>query len=87
MHILIYAIIATAVVSLGAVFGYFLSSYVKNIIPIMLPIAASGFIYIAASDLVPELHKKPKISKAMYSFIFFLVGIGLMWLVKFLFGG
>lgn len=72
---------------LGAVFGYFLSSYVGNIIPIMLPIAAGGFIYIAASDLVPELHKEPKISKAMFSFVFFLIGIGLMWLVKFLFGG
>ena len=69
----------------GALFGYFLSALVEKSIVILLPIAAGGFIYIAASDLVPELHKEPDIKKSLYSFAFFIVGIGLMWFIKFIF--
>ena len=53
----------------------------------ILPIAAGGFLYIAAADLVPELHKETKTSKTIMAFSMFLVGVALMWLVKFAFHG
>jgi len=73
----------TAIV--GALFGYFLSTSIEEVIPFMLPFAAGGFIYIAASDLIPELHKEPDLKKAFASFCFFVIGIILMLLVKFIF--
>ena len=70
---------------IGAVIGYVLINYIDNIQNVLLAVAASGFIYIAASDLIPELNKEKKLYKSLVSFVFFLMGIGFMWGVKVLF--
>ncbi len=44
----------------------------------LVPIAAGGFIYIAASDLVPELHKTRGGSASLAQFLALLLGIGAM---------
>ncbi len=64
----------------GGLVGFFLLSNGLRIF--MLPFAAGGFVYIAASDLVPELHKEPKLSKAMMAFAFFLIGVLIMVMIK-----
>jgi zinc and cadmium transporter len=70
----------TAVI--GAIVGYFLISNFDNVVAVLLPFAAGGFIYIAMSDLVPELHKEPKISKSLLNFVLFAFGIAFMFLIK-----
>ena len=80
---LFYNFITAITAIIGAIFGFFLSS-VKGFVPGLLPFAAGGFIYIAASDLVPELHKEVKLKKSLMSFLFFLIGIALMWILLFL---
>jgi zinc and cadmium transporter len=65
---------------LGGVIGYFASS-VYSLTLYFLPIAAGGFIYIAASDLIPELHKE---RLQLSSLIFFLLGIFIMIVAKLL---
>jgi len=84
---LLYNLISQSVAILGGIIGYFLSSSVEGIIPYILPFAAGGFLYIAASDLVPELHKEPDLHKSLISFGFFLVGVAFMLIMKHLFGG
>jgi len=69
-------------VVLGGVIGYFLSFRLENFIPHLLPFAAGGFIYIAASDLMPEIRKEESLTKSIASFAIFLLGIALMFLVK-----
>ncbi len=69
-------------VVLGGIVGYFLSSHLENVIPYLLPFAAGGFIYIAASDLMPEIRKEESLKKSMVSFGIFIVGILIMFLVK-----
>jgi len=54
---------------------------------LLLPFAAGGFIYIAASDLIPELHKETSMAKSMIAFAFFLIGIMFMLGIKLVFGG
>jgi len=76
-------IIATTII-LGGVVGYFASFYIKDLIPYLLPIAAGGFIYIASSDLMPEIRKETNLKKSIISFGIFLSGIVLMYAVKFL---
>jgi zinc transporter ZupT len=50
----------------------------------MLPLAAGGFIYIAGSDLVPELNKESDLLKSVVQLIAIAVGVGLMLLVAML---
>lgn len=75
----------TAVV--GGVTGFYLLPYFENAVIFLLPFAAGGFIYIAASDLIPELHKEVDTVKTLMSFSTFLLGIILMWGIKTAFGG
>lgn len=68
----------------GGIIGYYLSSTVADTTVFLLPFAAGGFIYIAASDLIPEIRKETNTKKAALAFVMFLIGIGLMMAVKLL---
>jgi len=72
----------TAIV--GGVVGYYLAGYAEGAAGFLLPFAAGGFIYIAASDLVPELRKEINLRKSMVNFGVFVLGIALMYGLKFL---
>jgi zinc and cadmium transporter len=76
-------LVATTVI-LGGVIGYFAAFYIDGVIVYLLPIAAGGFIYIAASDLMPEIRKESDLKKSITLFGIFLLGIILMFAVKFL---
>jgi zinc and cadmium transporter len=84
---LFYNFLTAITAVLGAIIGFLISSSVEGFIVGLLPFAAGGFIYIAASDLVPELHKEVNIKKAIISFLFFLIGISFMYGIKILFKG
>ena len=49
----------------GAVLAYFLLSDMHDLLPYILVIAASSFIYIAVADLIPGLHHKVKPSETL----------------------
>jgi zinc and cadmium transporter len=68
----------TAVI--GGILGFIFSESLRISIYI-LPIAAGGFIYIGASDLIPELRKEINLKKSLLEFIIFLMGIALMLLL------
>jgi zinc transporter ZupT len=44
-------------------------------------LAAGGFIYLAAADLIPELHAEKKTRRSLFQFITLLFGVLLMLLV------
>lgn len=51
----------------------------------LLPITAGGFIYLAATDLIPELHRHDsKISTSVIQLVCILIGLGLMYCLLFL---
>lgn len=66
----------------GGIAGFYLGTLTDYAVYI-LPFAAGGFLYISASDLVPELHKESNRGKPLASFFFFILGIGLMVFLKF----
>jgi zinc and cadmium transporter len=72
--ILINLLIAMSAV-LGAFFGFFLFSFIFKFESIILLIAAGGFIYIAGSDLIPELHKQNNWKNSLIQIFFFITGI------------
>ena len=67
---------------LGAIVGYILSSVIGDISIFLISFTAGGFIYIAASDLIPELHKEKNIRRANAAFIAFILGLIFMVLIK-----
>ncbi len=81
---LLFNFISALTALLGGVLGYFLIPEMGEFQFYILPIAAGGFIYIAASDLIPELHKEHRKWRTIMAFLTFLFGIFLMWLVKFM---
>ncbi len=65
-----FVVALTAV--LGGIVGYFVSSLIDNIVLFILPFAAGGFIYIAATDLVPEIRKELDMKKYMATLVVFI---------------
>ena len=63
---------------LGGIVGFFISSVNSEFAPYLLPIAAGGFIYIGASDLLPEMRKETNRTKSFISFGLYLLGISFM---------
>ncbi len=84
---LAYNFLSSLSALLGALLGYYLSASLSGVVPYLLPVAAGSFVYIASSDLVPELHKQPDLGKAFESFAAFLLGLAFMYYLKVVFGG
>lgn len=61
---------------LGGVVGWFTLSGASGLIPYILALAASSFVYIAVADLVPVLHKQRKPIDFIVQFV--LLGAGVL---------
>ncbi len=63
----------------GVVLVFLLGKSVENLAVYLVPVAAGGFVYIAGSDLIPELNKhSDRISKSLMQLIAFILGILVM---------
>lgn len=82
---LLFNFLSATLAILGAIFSYFLISRLDNLTDFLIMLTAGGFIYISASDLIPELHREPILKKSISSFIFFVIGIIFMYIVKIVF--
>jgi zinc and cadmium transporter len=79
---LFYNFISALMAMFGAVLGYFLAESMRGFSSFIMPLTAGGFIYIAMSDLIPEVHKESNQRRATLAFISFLLGIAFMALTK-----
>lgn len=68
---------------LGGLLGFYLISFSELILKFLLAFAAGGFLYIAASDLIPEIRKEMDVKKSLLNFAVIFFGIFLMYLLKF----
>jgi len=82
---LVLNFIVALTIVLGGITGYIVSQNIENAVIFLIPFAAGGFIYIAATDLVPEIKKETNIKKSMATMLVFICGILIMWLIKLLF--
>ncbi len=79
---LFFNFLSALTILLGGLTAYFLSSKIN--ITFLLPFAAGNFIYIACSDLIPEVKHGCNIKNNILHFISFIIGILLIFLVKFI---
>jgi zinc and cadmium transporter len=75
---LLWNLISALTAFLGVFIGVGLPLLTNSAGPILASVAAGGFIYIAGSDLVPELHKTKEIKKSIIQLLAIIVGIGMM---------
>lgn len=76
---LFYNLLSALAAVLGAIIGVLLLGHAQAFAPLLLAFAAGGFVYIAASDLVPELHKEKDLKKSLTAFAFFIAGMAFMY--------
>lgn len=81
---LIFNFISGITAIMGAVIALLLNNFIKNINPYLMAFAAANLIYIAGSDLIPELHKEPDFKKDIIQTFVFILGILVMLSLLFL---
>lgn len=77
---LIFNFLSAVTSILGAVISLTIGPHVQGYTAALVPITAGGFIYIAGSDLIPELHEgcEIKVSSAFWQFIWLVLGVAIM---------
>jgi zinc and cadmium transporter len=78
---LFYNFLSALTALLGAVLGYFFLGTLQNILPLSLAFTAGMFIYIACSDLIPDLHQEFRRERRWVHSIPFILGIVLLWFI------
>ncbi len=70
---------------IGAFITYVFGGSLEKYIPALLALTAGFFIYIAASDLIPEIHHEKRKNYIIYETLLLLFGVALTWfMVSFL---
>jgi len=82
--VLFYNFISALTCVLGTALGYYLTCASGNFSAFPLPLTAGGFIYIAACDLIPELHRQAELKRTAFSMLAFLTGITFILLTRLL---
>ncbi|MBY9006812.1 MAG: ZIP family metal transporter [Candidatus Lokiarchaeota archaeon] len=66
----------------AAIVGYFIFDSLDFIVPYMLALSAASFLYIALSDLTPELHKKWGLRHTVSQLSLIILGITVIYIMS-----
>jgi zinc and cadmium transporter len=75
---LFFNVLSASVAIVGTVLVLLVGDNVQHLVDVLVPFTIGGFIYIAAADLLPEIHREGNTYKSVFQLVFFLLGIGLM---------
>ena len=81
---LMYNLICGLSAVVGGVLAYFFLEKAHTAMPYLLVIAASSFIYIAVSDLIPQMHRRPHWAESLRQTILIACGVGFVILLSLL---
>ena len=73
---LVFNVLASFTTLIGALIAYWSLADFQTVLPYILAVAASSFIYIAVADLIPGLHKRLQISATLQQLT--LIGAGVL---------
>ena len=79
---LVVNLLSSAMTLPGALIAYFALSALSRIIPYVLAISAASFIYIAAADLIPGLHREISPRSGLRQMVLLLAGIATILLMQ-----
>ena len=73
-------------VMIGAVLTYLFGNTLEPFLPFGLALIAGNFIYLASTDLMPELHESTGFSHSIAQILFIIIGALLVIAPEFIFG-
>lgn len=79
---LLFNFISALLAFLGAILTLLIGSYFHQLVDFLIFLTIGGFIYIASSDLIPELKKEQGLLKSFFQLISLSAGILIMGLIK-----
>ena len=82
---LVYNFLTALTAVIGALAAYFYSGAIRDSTILLTSFAAGGFVYIASTDLIPEIHKEKDFKKSLVQLVLLALGIFLIWVVGELF--
>jgi zinc and cadmium transporter len=78
---IIYSFLVQCTALIGGIAGFYMSNSINGFSSFLLPFAGGGFLYIAGSGLIPELHKEENFKK-LISLALIIVGLLFMWAIR-----
>lgn len=78
--VLLFNLLSALTAFLGAILTFFIGETVQGLLPIFLSLTAGFFIYIAASDLIPEIHHEKRKGFAFFESVLLLLGVVVVWI-------
>jgi len=76
----VYNILSSMTTVVGGVLAFYALHDLEPILPYVLAIAASSFIYIAVADLIPSLHERTEGRAALQQIVLIVAGVLLIYL-------
>jgi zinc and cadmium transporter len=83
---LLFNLLSSAATLIGGMLTYFMLQDMNHLLPSLLGLAAASMIYVAMSDLIPGLHRRPEIKATIQQVVLIMLGISSIWLAGSLFG-
>ncbi|MFC5476234.1 ZIP family metal transporter [Paraherbaspirillum soli] len=74
----VYNLICSLMAVIGGLLGYFTLERGMEWIPYVLVFASSGFIYIAVSDLMPQMQRRSTLRETIPQIVLIAVGVGIV---------
>lgn len=87
MKALVYNFLTALTAMIGALLTYFFSSAIEGSHTYIAAFAIGGFVYIAGTDLIPEIQKEKNARKSLLQLLMLALGIALIWIVGKVFEG
>ena len=66
---------------IGGMMAYFMLNKMSFLVQPLLALASASMIYVAMSDLIPSLHKRPELNATIQQVTLILLGIASIWLI------
>ena len=76
----LYNVLSSLTTVIGGLLAYYMLQDLEPLLPYVLAIAASSFIYIAVADLIPTLHERVEGSAALQQIILIAAGVLVIYL-------
>ena len=77
----LYNVITSLTTVVGGVLAWLALQETTVLLPYLLTVAASSFIYIAVADLIPTLHQRAEASETLKQVVLISAGVLLIWLM------
>lgn len=78
---LFFNVLSSLATVVGGVLAYFMLSGLEHIVPYVLAVAASSFLYVAVADLIPGLHQRNQAGAAAQQIGLITAGVVTIYLV------